>query len=171
MALARALCVCAFLSMLGTSTMQVVPGPGPNYREGVYIPPNPGDANYRTYIHNDRRYGSAFPANYNPFDPYARDPFPNRNPFDAQNPQGVFNPNYFNPDPNRVNQPVSQYKTLKIKEFNIIILFIILLYHISVRSAIGEWLNVIFFYGSFKTNAVRKGGFGVVPPLVCSIAM
>ncbi len=97
--------------VLGTVAVlgQVPPGgppPGLN-RGGVYFPPNPGDANYRTYIHNDRRYGSAFPANYNPYDPYARDPFPNRNPFDNQNPQGVYNPNYFNPDPNAANLPVS----------------------------------------------------------------
>lgn len=109
--MAGALCVpltavLAVLASAALSSAQVLP-PGPNHG-GVYIPPNPGDANYRTFFYNDRRYGSALPANYNPFDPYARDPFPNRNPFDNQNPQGVFNPNYFNPDPNQVNQPGGQ---------------------------------------------------------------
>lgn len=107
MAAAPCVKLCVLLASAAFSSAQVLPPPGPNRGGGVYVPPNPGDANYRTFFYNDRRYGSAMPANYNPYDPYARDPFPNRNPFDNQNPQGVFNPNYFNPDPNQVNQPVS----------------------------------------------------------------
>ncbi|XP_075229827.1 carboxyl ester lipase-like protein Gli isoform X2 [Lycorma delicatula] len=40
-----------------------------HYNDNVYVPPAPGDPNYRTYVFNNRRYGQAFPN-----DPYSYNP-------------------------------------------------------------------------------------------------
>lgn len=51
--------------------------------------PNPGDSDYRTYVYNNRRYGTD-PARYNPYNPSINQPggFPynplNTNPLDDQ---------------------------------------------------------------------------------------
>lgn len=40
---------------------QQVPGGGYYNRDGVFVPPTPGDPNYRTYVLNGRRYGLSQP--------------------------------------------------------------------------------------------------------------
>lgn len=56
-----------------------------------YTPPPPGDPNYKTFVYNNRRYGSTF----------SNDPFFYNNPqlSGSQNPNGAYNPNIY--DPNR----------------------------------------------------------------------
>lgn len=57
--------------MVGVVWGQQVPGGGYYNKEGVFVPPSPGDPNYKTYVLNGRRYGQNRPS---PEDRY-RDPY------------------------------------------------------------------------------------------------
>lgn len=55
-------------------------------RDGIYIPPNPGDRDYKTFTYNNRRYGQYQPHYYygrgEPIDPRRMGPHDRRYPLD-----------------------------------------------------------------------------------------
>lgn len=61
--------LCLFVFVNGQSDQS-----GRHYnRDGVYVPPNPGDRDYKTFTYNNRRYGQYQPNYYygrnEPLDP------------------------------------------------------------------------------------------------------
>lgn len=61
------------LCLVSWTSAQSDPGSsGREYnKDGIYIPPNPGDSDYKTYTYNSRRYGHYQPTGtqYNPYYP------------------------------------------------------------------------------------------------------